>query len=361
MENLEMNQEFWKDKTVLLTGHTGFKGSWLSLWLQKVGVKLIGFSKDIPTDPSLFESAKVGEGMVSITGNICDFNNLEKIIQKHQPEIVIHMAAQAIVRESYKDPIETYSTNVMGTVNLLEAIRRQREVRVILNVTSDKCYRMGENSFGFKETDPMGGYDPYSSSKGCAELITSSFRESFFNLAKFEEHNIALASVRAGNVIGGGDWGHDRLIPDIFRSIKNEEILKIRNPEGIRPWQFVLEPLAGYLILIQKLWDGGKLYSEPWNFGPDKKNCTSVKWILEKTSDLWDSKINWEVDKSNNYHESKTLLLDCTKAKNRLGWTPKLDLEDALRWTIKWYQKYFKKEDMKKISREQIDEFVLLQ
>ena len=206
----------------------------------------------------------------------------------------------------------------------------------------------------------MGGYDPYSSSKGCAELITSSYRESFFNLAKFEEHNIALASVRAGNVIGGGDWGHDRLIPDIFRSVKNEEILKIRNPEGIRPWQYILDVISGYLILIQKLWHEGQQYSEAWNFGPHENNGKTVRWIVEKTSELWDSKINWQVDKSENPHESNTLILDCTKAKNKLGWAIKLDFDDALRWTVEWYQKYFKKEDMKKVSEEQIDKFIKL-
>ena len=251
LESLVMDFRFWKNKRVLLTGHTGFKGSWLSLWLQKLGTNLTGFSNDIPTKPSLFDIAHVGEGMNSIFGDVRDFDVLKKVMEESKPEIVIHMAAQAILRKSYRDPTDTYSTNVMGTVNILNAIRHSNSVRVSLIVTSDKCYEMKDEIKSYKEDYPMGGYDPYSNSKGCAELVTSSFRNSFFNKSNFEKHHVAIASARAGNVIGGGDWGEDRLVPDIMKGIINNENIIIRNPNSIRPWQFVLDPLNGYLQLIQ--------------------------------------------------------------------------------------------------------------
>jgi len=352
-----MNPQFWKGKTVLLTGHTGFKGSWLSLWLQKLGANLIGFSKDVPTKPSLFEIVKVKDGMTSLIGNVCDYVRIEKVIQDYKPEIIIHMAAQAILRYSYKDPIETYSTNVMGTVNLLESIRKNGNARVILNVTSDKCYKPDKVSSGFKEDDRLGGYDPYSNSKACSELITSSFRNSFFNPSQYNDHEVSLASVRAGNVIGGGDWGPDRLIPDIMKGILNNESVEIRHPDAIRPWQHVLDPLNGYLILMEKLWSSGQDYSEGWNFGPEKNDEKPVRWIIEKLTDQWNRNIKWKLDERKNPHEEEYLRLDCSKAKLKLGWKPKLNLEKGLLWTTNWYKHYEENQNMKEISEEQIVEF----
>lgn len=352
-----MNPSFWKGKTVFLTGHTGFKGSWLSLWLQKLGVNLVGYSKSIPTNPSLFELVKIDSEMVSIMGDVRDYQHLLESIKKYNPEIVIHMAAQAILRNSYQDPVETYSTNVMGTVNLLESIRKIGNVRVILNVTSDKCYEAKKLSRGYKEDDPMGGYDPYSNSKACAELVTSSFRNSFFNSKKFEEHRIALASARAGNVIGGGDWGTDRLIPDIMRGILDGIKIKMRNPNAIRPWQFVLDPLNGYLLLIEDLWKYGPKFTEGWNFGPREDSVKPVRWIVDKISDLWNNNINWELDDGNNLYEEENLKLDCSKSISRLGWKPKTNLELGMAWTIDWYKQYQDQKDMKKFTEKQIDDF----
>jgi len=352
-----MNQKFWKGKKVLLTGHTGFKGGWLSLWLQKLNVKLVGYSKSIPTKPSFFKSAKVEHGITSIFGDVCDYKNLNKVIRKSAPEIVIHMAAQSILRESYKDPLETYSTNVMGTVNLLESIRHTKNVRVVIIVTSDKCYQIKPLSRGYKEDDPMGGYDPYSSSKGCAELVTSSFRNSFFNPDDYQSHKVAVASCRAGNVIGGGDWAKDRLIPDIVRGIINKKNVVIRKPKAIRPWQFVLEPLYGYLILAEKLWHAGPEFSEGWNFGPNK-NSKTVQWITEKISDLWGGKVLWELDAQKNLHEERYLKLDSKKAQSKLEWGSKMNISVGLEWTIDWYKQYQNKANMRKFSEKQIENYM---
>jgi len=352
-----MNKEFWKDKTVLLTGHTGFKGSWLSLWLQKLNANVIGFSKSIPTKPSLFELANIQNGMNSIMGNVCNYDSLEKTMKKYKPEIVIHMAAQAILRESYKDPIETYATNVMGTVNLFESIRKTGNVRVILNVTTDKCYEPNESTKGYQEADRLGGYDPYSNSKACSELITSSFRNSFFNPGEYQKHGISLASCRAGNVIGGGDWGKDRLIPDIMNGILNNEIIKIRNPNSIRPWQFVLDPLNGYLTLIEKLWSSGPEFSEGWNFGPLEDNEKSVKLIIENITKLWSRDIKLDIDNEVNPHEENYLRLNCAKANSRLDWMPKLNLEQGLEYVIEWYKQYEQNKNMREITEQQIEKF----
>ncbi|EPA05223.1 CDP-glucose 4,6-dehydratase [Candidatus Nitrosarchaeum limnium] len=351
-----MNKEFWNKKKVLVTGHTGFKGSWLSLLLQRLNADVVGFSKSIPTNPSLFELAHIENGMTSIIGDICDYDKLEFTIKEHKPEIVIHMAAQAILRESYSNPIETYSTNVMGTVNLLESIRKTSDVKVILNVTTDKCYEPNESLKGHIETDRLGGYDPYSNSKACSELVTASFRDSFFNPKEHQKHGTSLASCRAGNVIGGGDWGKDRLIPDIIRGILNNEIIKIRNPNSTRPWQYVLDPLNGYLTLAEKLWSSGSEFSEGWNFGPqdDEK---PVKWIVEKITEQWSKDIRWDVDNGTNPHEENHLRLNCSKANSRLEWMPKLNVEQGLEWTIQWYKQYEQNKDMKEITEQQIEEF----
>ena len=352
-----MNKEFWNKKKVLLTGHTGFKGSWLSLWLQKLNASVIGFSKSIPTNPSLFELANIENGMTSITGNVCDYDKLEETIKEYKPEIVIHMAAQAILRESYSNPIETYATNVMGTVNLLESIRKVGNVKVILNVTTDKCYEPNESSKGYLETDRLGGYDPYSNSKACSELVTLSFRNSFFNPKEYHKHGISLASCRAGNVIGGGDWGKDRLIPDIMRGILNNEIIKIRNPNSIRPWQHVLDPLNGYLTLVEKLWSSGSEFSEGWNFGPLENDEKPVKLIVEKLTEQWSKDIRMDIDNSVNPHEENYLRLNCIKANSRLGWMPKLNLEQGLEWITEWYKHYEQNNNMREITEQQIEKF----
>ena len=348
-----MNEKFWKNKKILITGHTGFKGSWLTIWLKKLGADITGFSKSIPTNPNLFEISNIEAEINSINGDVQDYQFLKETITKVEPEIVFHMAAQSLVIKSYSDPIETYSTNVMGTVNLLNAIKETKKSKIVINVTSDKCYENNESLEGYKEDDPMGGHDPYSSSKGCSELITKSFRESFFN--SNTEENVALASVRAGNVIGGGDWAENRLIPDIIRSIKNNESVNIRNPNAVRPWQHVMDPLNGYISLAEKLYDN-QTFSEGWNFGPEKNEIKSVSWIINKFDELWKNKIDWIVQ-NNELHEATNLILNCQKAKSRLGWNSKINTELALKLTIEWYTKYFENKDMRKITEEQINEF----
>ena len=360
LEKVVVSSDFWKNKKVLLTGHTGFKGSWLSIWLKKLGVELIGFSKDIPTEPSLFELAKVSEDMTSIIGDIRDFSAIQKIIQENQPEIIIHMAAQALVRKSYEDPLNTFSTNIMGTANLLESLKQSKKTRVVINVTSDKCYENNGKENIFSENSPMGGYDPYSSSKGCSELITSAFKNSFYNSKEFDLHKLSLSTVRAGNVIGGGDWAKDRLIPDIINSIVKKIPTQIRNTESVRPWQFVLEPLQGYLILAEKMWKEGNEFSGAWNFGPDNEGCKSVKWILEKISKNFDNTWAWENDAKKNPHEASMLKLDCNKAKKRLNWKTKLGIDETLEWTINWYKEFLKNSNMKKYTENQINRFVEL-
>ena len=360
MEKVALKSEFWNGKKVLLTGHTGFKGSWLSLWLKKLGVELIGYSNDIPSTPSLFELAKISEDMTSISGDIKDIDNLKKIMIEHKPEIIIHMAAQSLVRKSYENPIDTFETNVLGTVNLLQAVKETKHTQVFVNVTSDKCYANTSNEIsGFSEDSPMGGYDPYSSSKGCAELVTSAYRNSFFNPNEFENHKLSLSSVRAGNVIGGGDWGKDRLIPDIINGISKKQSIEIRNPNSIRPWQFVLDALNGYLVLAEKMWKNGKDFSEAWNFGPKENDCKTVQWILDNMSSKWSNLFSWEKNlRSNNPHESKILKLNCTKAHKRLGWNTKLTVDETIQWTIDWYSEYFNDSDMKTVSENQIEKFL---
>jgi CDP-glucose 4,6-dehydratase len=356
VENM-VEPSFWAGKVVLLTGHTGFKGSWLSLWLQSVGAKVIGYALQPPTSPSLFVEARVAEGMTSIEGDVRDFSALSRVFEKYQPEIVIHMAAQALVRRSYADPIETYSTNVMGTVHLLEAARLAGSVRAIVNVTSDKCYENREWVWGYRENEPMGGYDPYSNSKGCAELVTASYRNSFFNPDNFAKHGVALASARAGNVIGGGDWAEDRLIPDIIRAIVQGQPVNIRNPHAIRPWQHVLEPLSGYLILAQKLYKDGAAYSESWNFGPNDEDAKPVSWIADCLTRTWGEGASWVLDGGNHPHEAHYLKLDCSKAKTRLGWHPRWHLEETLEAIIDWHHAHRSGKDMHAVTLGQISQY----
>jgi CDP-glucose 4,6-dehydratase len=335
-----VNGEFWRGKKVLITGHTGFKGAWLSLWLSLLNAKITGFALPPPTVPSLFELAGVKDHISSRSGDVRNLELLQKAFATDRPEIVIHMAAQSLVRRSYADPIETFSTNIMGTVNVLEAIRQVEGVRVVIIVTSDKCYDNREWIWGYRENDPLGGFDPYSSSKGSAELVTSAFRNSFFNPSEYDRHGVAIASVRAGNVIGGGDWAEDRLIPDIMRAILEHRTIEIRNPNSYRPWQHVLEPLKGYLMLAEKLYDNGPNYAEAWNFGSNNNDLRPVSWVLEKIVELWGPGVRWESSKCGVLHEAQFLSLDCSKAKLRLGWQPKLRLEEALNWTVSWYKDY---------------------
>ena len=352
-----MKTSFWRDKKVLVTGHTGFKGSWLSLWLQKMGAEVIGYALPAPTRPSFFEDGDIAKGMASSMGDIRDRDQLNRTITLHRPEIIIHMAAQAIVRQSYRNPIETYEINVMGTANLLDSVRQNENTRVVIVVTSDKCYENKEWVWGYRESDAMGGYDPYSSSKGCAEIVTAAFRNSFFQGNDRHGNNVCIASVRAGNVIGGGDWADFRLIPDIYRSILNRRPLQIRNPDSIRPWQFVLEPLSGYLSLAEEMWDGDQSFSEGWNFGPPATDCKSVSWIVEEVGRLWEGSFEWHVDQGPHPHEAHFLQLDCSKATRVLGWTPKLNLKKALQWVNEWYAGYHQHEDVQKIALDQISTY----
>lgn len=358
MEGVEVSPSFWIGKRVLLTGHTGFKGSWLSLWLQSMGAQVVGYALNPPTDPSLFEAAEVAKGMTSIIGDIRDLEHLRMVFATHQPEVVIHMAAQPLVRYSYIEPVETYSTNVMGTVNLLEAVRSTKSVKAVVNVTTDKCYENREWAWGYRENEAMGGYDPYSSSKGCAELVTAAYRNSYFHPEKYKEHGVAIASGRAGNVIGGGDWADDRLIPDIMRAISAGKPVNIRNPHAIRPWQHVLEPLSGYLVLAQKLYEEGVAYAEGWNFGPNDEDAKPVQWIVEKLTQVWGAGASWVVDGGEHPHEAHYLKLDCSKAKSRLDWHPRWNLEESLEAIVEWQRAYQDGKAIKSVTLEQIQQYV---
>lgn len=349
--------EFWLNKRVLITGHTGFKGSWLSLWLQSMGAKVVGYALNPPTTPCLFDVAKVEEGMVSVIGDIRDLGYLCSVFSEHKPEIVIHMAAQPLVRYSYLDPVETYSTNVMGSVNVLEAVRRVVGVKAVVNVTSDKCYENREWAWGYRENEAMGGYDPYSNSKGCAELVTAAYRNSFFNPSLHHEHGVALASARAGNVIGGGDWAGDRLIPDMIRAILNSEPVKIRSPNSIRPWQHVLEPLSGYLLLAQKLYEEGSVYAESWNFGPNDDDAKPVSWILDKFTHAWGDSARWSLDGDEHPHEAHYLKLDCSKAKTLLKWHPRWSLANAIDLISAWHKAHLAGADMRVVCLRQIKQY----
>lgn len=357
MENVVMNKRFWKDKKVLITGHTGLKGGWLSLWLMNSGAHVIGYALDPPTHPSLFNLTRLDKRVTSINGDIRNLEYLKSVITEHKPEILIHMAAQALVRYSYKDPIETYSTNVMGTVNVLEAVRQSRCIRAVIIVTSDKCYENKEWHWGYRENEAMGGHDPYSSSKGCAELVTSAYRNSYFSEKDYEYHGVAVASVRAGNVIAGGDWAEDRLIPDIIKAFMDNRPVIIRSPNAVRPWQHVLEPLNGYLCLAEKLWEAGPKFAGVWNFGPNDEDSKPVSWIVEKLAKLWDKGARWDLDTARNPHEAGHLKLDCSKAKTLLGWSPNLSLSTALEWIIEWYRSYMQNEDMYAVTEGEILRF----
>lgn len=348
----KVNRDFWKGKKVFLTGHSGFKGSWLSLWLQSMDCDLKGYSLKPNTKPSLYELASVGEDMETQFGDIRDLDNLSDSMNRFQPEIIIHLAAQPLVRESYQNPIETYGTNVMGTVNILEASRYCKSLKAILVITTDKCYENKEWDWGYREYEPMGGYDPYSSSKGCAELIVASYRRSFFN-----KLGISVATARAGNVIGGGDWSTDRLVPDILKAFSESESVRIRNPKAIRPWQHVLECLSGYLILCEHLYSYGDKYAQAWNFGPNDTECVSVESIINKISEYWGEDTSWDIDSSSQPHEANFLKLDCSKAKNKLNWAPRWNLDEALKSIVEWQKAYLSSEDLKVKTLNEIKKF----
>lgn len=350
-----IDKQFWKDKKVLITGHTGFKGSWLSIWLHQLGANVRGYALEPNTEPSLFKLAKIDQLVQSTIGDIRDLDKLKKVFLEFQPEIVIHMAAQPLVRESYENPVDTYSINVMGTVNVLESIRYCKSVKAVVNVTTDKVYENKEWTWGYRENDQLGGYDPYSNSKACSELITSSYINSFFNANNYIEHGVAIASARAGNVIGGGDWSKDRLIPDIFKAIDNNLEVIIRNPQAVRPWQHVLEPLAGYLILLENLYKEGTIYNGAWNFGPQLTSFKSVARMLEKLKSEIDFEYSYEKI-PDNYHETQILKLDITKSLNNLNWTPRFDLEKTMDLIMEWYKMYWGNEDVLKICLKQLKE-----
>ncbi|SHG28613.1 CDP-glucose 4,6-dehydratase [Flavobacterium fluvii] len=330
----KVNPSFWKDKKVFLTGHTGFKGSWLSLWLQSMGAVVKGYSLAPPTNPSLFLVADVAKNMESEIGDIRNLEQLKQSMLAFDPTILIHMAAQPLVRLSYIEPVDTYTTNVIGTVNVLEAARSCPNLKAIVSVTTDKCYENKEWAWGYRENEPMGGHDPYSSSKGCAELVSSAYKNSFFNT----NDTAALATARAGNVIGGGDWADDRLIPDILKAFENSKSVVVRNPLSTRPWQHVLEPLSGYLVLVEHLHNYGQDYAEAWNFGPKEEDCKPVNWILDKMVATWGEGAGWELDQNSHPHEAGFLKLDCSKAAARLNWHPKWNLENTLNLIVNWHQ-----------------------
>lgn len=349
----QVQPDFWKGKRVYLTGHTGFKGSWLSLWLQSMGAVVKGYALEPNTVPSLFEEAKVSEGMESEIGNIKNLEQLSSSMKAFNPDVLIHMAAQPLVRLSYVEPVDTYATNVMGTVNVLESARSCENLKAIVSVTTDKCYENNEWEWGYRENEPMGGHDPYSSSKGCAELVTSAYRRSFFST----EGTASVASARAGNVIGGGDWAADRLVPDILRAFEKSEAVVVRNPLSTRPWQHVLEPLSGYLVLAQELYENGDEYAEGWNFGPKDDDCQPVQWILNNMVSKWGEGASWELDQNSNPHEAGYLKLDCSKAAHRLKWKPKWNLDEAIDLIVKWHQGFIKGDDMKKECLEEINKY----
>lgn len=343
-----------------MTGHTGFKGGWLSLWLQQMGAEVTGFSLPAPTDPSLFATAQVAQGMRSVLGDVRDAEAVRRALLAARPEIVLHLAAQPLVRHSYAAPVETYGTNVMGLVHLLEAVRASGGVRAVVVVTSDKCYENREWHWGYRENEALGGHDPYSNSKGCAEMVSAAYRSSFFPPQRHAEHGVALATARAGNVIGGGDWAADRLVPDMLRAIALGQPVQVRNPDAVRPWQHVLEPLRGYLVLAEKLHRKGAAYGEAWNFGPRDEDAKPVSWIVRRLAECWGDGAAWTLadrPQSAEPHEARHLKLDCSKAHAGLGWTPRWQLGQALEKIVEWHQACIRGKDMRLRTLAQIAEY----
>jgi CDP-glucose 4,6-dehydratase len=348
LEDLALSSSFWRDKRVLITGHTGFKGAWLAIWLQRLGANVAGYALPAATTPNLFELAGVANNMQSEFGDVRDLDHLGRFVAGLRPHIIIHMAAQSLVRPSYTDPVETFGTNVMGTVNLLEAAR-QSNVPAVVNVTTDKCYENVEREQGYREDEPLGGHDPYSSSKAGSEIVTSSYRRAF---------SLGVASARAGNVIGGGDWAEDRLLPDMMRAFAANEAVAIRNPASTRPWQHVLEPLFGYLLLAERLYENAAEYAGAWNFGPDDSDARPVEWLADRVCDLWSPAARWSITADENQpHEARFLRLNCDKAKSRLGWRPRMNIEQALAWTVQWYKGFQQGDDIRMLTENQITRY----
>jgi CDP-glucose 4,6-dehydratase len=350
------NRLFWRGRKVFVTGHTGFKGSWLSLWLNALGANVTGYALDPPTEPNLFQQARVALSH-SICADIRDFQRLKAAMAECRADVIFHMAAQSVVRRGYEDPIETYSSNVMGTVHVLEALRQLARPCVLVNVTSDKCYSNREWVWGYREDEPMGGHDPYSNSKGCAELVTSAYRESFFSVECFEGHQIAVASARAGNAIGGGDWTSHQLIPDLIKAFIARSPCPIRSPTAIRPWQFVLEPLHGYLLIAERLAENRAQFASGWNFGPAETDAKPVSWIADRLASLWGNGATWIHDSTVHPPESGSLKLDASKARAYLGWHPVLPLKKALDWIVEWYRAFETGADLGKVTRAQIQRY----
>jgi CDP-glucose 4,6-dehydratase len=350
-----IDRSFWQGRKVLLTGHTGFKGSWLSLWLDELGADVTGYALAPPTKPSLFEQANIARHIRSIEGDIRDFARLKAVMAECRPEVVIHMAAQSVVARGYEDPIETYSSNVLGTLHVFEAVRQLGRPCVVVNVTTDKCYANQEWMWGYREIDTLGGHDPYSNSKACAELVTSAYRASFF--PSDSRAGVALASARAGNVIGGGDWTSHQLIPDLMRAFMTGLPCQIRNPSAVRPWQFVLEPLHGYLLLCERLAKDGQRFSSAWNFGPAEEDARPVSWIANELAFAWGHGAMWACDQQPRFHEAQLLKLDTSKAQQQLDWHPILPLRDSLGWIVEWYRAFRDKEDVEGVTRLQIERY----
>ena len=344
----------WRDRRVFVTGHTGFKGGWLSLWLAGKGTRVRGYALDPATEPNFFTQANVGAALDDNRGDIRDYSRLQASLVDFEPEVVFHLAAQPLVRRSYTDPLGTYGTNVMGTANLLEAVRKCRSVRAVVCVTTDKCYQNREWAWPYRESDPLGGHDPYSSSKACAEIVAAAYRDSYFRADRMGEHRVGIATARAGNVIAGGDWSEDRLIPDLIRGFCAGEPVLIRHPEAIRPWQHVLEPLQGYITLAERLLGGCTEAASAYNFGPSDGDSWPVGHIADKSVKMWGSGASWVRDEAPHVHEAHYLKLDSSKARAELGWRPRLNLETALDWTVQWYRSWRDGADMSQITTSQI-------
>jgi len=363
MVNGMTDYAFWRDKSVFLTGHTGFKGAWLSLWLQAMGSRVTGYALAPPTEPSLYAVGRIGELIHSVEGDVRDYPSLRDALLAAKPDIVIHMAAQPLVRESYRIPVGTYEVNVMGTVHLLEAVREAVTcgipVKAVVNVTTDKSYDNREWAWGYRETDPLGGFDPYSSSKACAELVTAAYRNSYFHPDRYGEHSVAVATARAGNVIGGGDWAADRLIPDCIRSLSQGEPVSVRRPEAIRPWQHVLVPLSGYLLLAERLFRSGPAFASAWNFGPQDEDARPVAWIVHRLCERWGPDASYRIEpEAGAPHEARYLKLDCSKARLDLGWRPAWDLDHALAKIAEWNKAYRSGKDIRFVCMKQIREYM---
>jgi CDP-glucose 4,6-dehydratase len=357
MEIATPDKRFWKGKKVFVTGHTGFKGSWLCILLNYLGAEVYGYALEPNTQPALYNFCNIDSFVHSTIGDIRDIEKLKSSLQNSNPDIIIHMAAQPLVRLSYQNPVETFDINVMGTVHLLESARYCSNVKAIVNVTTDKCYENKEWPWGYRENEPMGGYDPYSSSKGCSELVTSAYRNSFFNPNQYSKHGVAVASARAGNVIGGGDWAEDRLIPDFVRSIQNNQKILIRSPKAIRPWQHVLEPLSGYLVLAEALYTNGTEFAQAWNFGPNEDDVKNVEWIVNTICEKWGNGAAFAIDPNPQPHEATYLKLDCSKAKTMLNWHPRWDINKTIQSIIEFNKAFQNKENILELCMKQIENY----